>query len=186
MKYIITLIMLTLISGCAGLTSPARKHELDKDVYWIEYDATRRGSVVALNDKIWKSCAEPTPDVAISTLAKLEVKIGVKGELTQNIVNLAEKTQMVLFLRESLFRLCEISINNNMPSKDVETLYKGVMNAALALVTKESKETDAKTKLVQERMKSANRAEALYKNLIKNKVKPEIIQNILKNIYNNI
>lgn len=44
MKYVIIVISISLIAGCASFTSPARYHELETNKsYWIDYDVTRRG-----------------------------------------------------------------------------------------------------------------------------------------------
>ncbi len=137
MKYIILIAVSVIVTGCSSLTDPARKHELDiKKSYWMDYDASRRGALLFGADSSWKACAEPAPDVAIGIVAKL----AGKGEFAQSIVNLAEKTQMVLFLRESLFRLCELSINTNITVDETKDLYKTVIDTALELVKNETAE----------------------------------------------
>lgn len=40
---------------------------------------------------------------------------------------------MVQFLRESLYRLCEQSLNENIPYGEVKNAYLAVINAALAM-----------------------------------------------------
>ena len=187
MKYIVLIILSLVIFGCSSFTSPARKHELDSSkTYWMDYDVTRRGTIVSGTASAWKACAEPAPDAAIGVVAKLEGTLNVadqgeiagKGELAQSIVNLAEKTQMVLFLRESLFRLCELSINTNISADKTKELYETVIEAALALVEKETAEIN----LEQQRLASANQAQFIYQYLSEKGVDPDIAQELLRNM----
>lgn len=185
MKYLILTAFFAVISGCSSFTSPARTHELNTSKsYWMDYDATRRGTIVYAKDSSWKSCAEPAPDAAIGIVAKLEGKINVanqgegtaKGALAQSIVRLAEKTQMVLFLRESLFRLCEISLNTNINATQTKELYSTVIKAALELV----KNDTASLNLEQQRLASANTAQFIYQYLSEKEVKSDVVQGLLK------
>jgi type III secretion system FlhB-like substrate exporter len=187
MKYIILIVFFITVSACSSFTSPARKHELDSSKsYWMDYDVTRRGTIVAGSASSWKACAEPAPDAAIGVVAKLEGSVKVadqgeasgKGELAQSIVNLAEKTQMVLFLRESLFRLCELSINTDIDADKTKELYETVINAALALVEKETAEIN----LEQQRLAAANQAQFIYQYLLEKGVEPDIAQELLKDM----
>lgn len=187
MKYLFVLTLISFVVGCSSFTSPARKHELDsKKSYWMDYDVTRRGTIVSGSGSTWKACAEPAPDAAIGVVAKLEGGLEVagqgeatgKGELTQSIVNLAEKTQMVLFLRESLFRLCELSINTNITPDKTQALYRAVLDSALALVEKEK----AEIQLEQQRLQSADQAQFIYQQLSESGVDPVIIQDLLNSL----
>ena len=187
MKYIIFIVLSIIVTGCSSFTSPARKHELDNSKsYWMDYDATRRGTIVSGTASSWKACAEPAPDAAIGVVAKLEGTLNVadqgeasgKGKLAQSIVNLAEKTQMVLFLRESLFRLCELSINTNIDADKTKELYETVIGAALALVEKETAEIN----LEQQRLASANQAQFIYQYLSEKGVDPNITQQLLEDL----
>ncbi|WP_370167096.1 hypothetical protein [Marisediminitalea sp.] len=187
MKNLIPMAVCTIMMGCTSFTSPARKHELDSSKsYWMDYDVTRRGTIVSGTTSSWKACAEPAPDAAIGVVAKLEGTVKVadkgevsgKGELAQSIINLAEKTQMVLFLRESLFRLCELSINTNIDADKTKELYETVINAALALVQKET----AQINLEQQRLASANQAKFIYEYLINKGVDHNIAQELLRDM----
>ena len=64
-------------------------------------------------------------------------------------MQLAERTQMVLFLRKFLFSLCALSINTNISADDSKD--------ALALVEKEKSEVGLQTK----RLESANQGSYL-------------------------
>lgn len=181
----LTLVAISLF-GCSSFTPPARMHEMDSThSYWLDYDVTRRGTLISnTTSSSWKACAEPAPDAAIGMVAKLQGSLDIagqgkaegKGELSQSIVNLAEKTQMVLFLRESLFRLCELSINKDLNSQQTKELYESVLKSALALVEKEKAEIE----LNQKRLESADQAQFIYQYLNEKKVDPKIVEDLLK------
>lgn len=144
--HVVLALGIPLLSGCAGLTSPARMHELgDGKGYWFDYDASRRGTVLVGQDPktqkfAFRSCAEPAPDVALSLASKIESQLSykeisgqAKGDLAINAVKLADRSQMVMFFREALFRLCEISINQNLSNGEITGLYTEIIKTALRL-----------------------------------------------------
>ncbi|MFZ3185263.1 MAG: hypothetical protein WA173_14110 [Pseudomonas sp.] len=128
-----------LLSGCTNLTSPAREHSLDPAKnYWFDYDASRRGAVMIPGNSEMKICSEPSPDVALNLVSKIETSIEKteigkaegSAEFNTAIVKLAERTQMVMFLRESLYRLCEQSLNQKFTPAEVITAYSNVIATA--------------------------------------------------------
>ncbi|MCA9801329.1 MAG: hypothetical protein KC777_05055 [Cyanobacteria bacterium HKST-UBA02] len=108
---------LLFLSGCASLTSPARKHTLEPGgSYLVDYDATRRGAYILQKDSGARVCAEPAPDVALESISRIiaELRLAQQNadgkaqiELSTKVVELAGRSQLVLILRESLYRLCE-------------------------------------------------------------------------------
>lgn len=169
MKYRISLIAVCssviFTSGCSTLTSPARIHELESGKsYWFDYDATRRGTILVSADsnakeKVLRSCAEPAPDVALNLASKIESQLSykdisgqAKGDLAINAVKLAERSQMVMFFREALFRLCEISVNSSLSSTEISNLYGRIIDTALRLGSDKAIDVDLtkiKLELVQ-------------------------------------
>ncbi|CCQ89997.1 exported hypothetical protein [Nitrospina gracilis 3/211] len=152
-----TIVLFLLVStvGCAHFVDPARDHELETNKqYWLDYDASRRGTFFFKdNAGNYKTCAEPSPDVAYKLAEKLEAMgtyAGVEGkgkaDFNQDVVNLAERTQMIMFLREALFRLCELSMNSNLKPDDHVKLYKDVLKAALNLAESEASKSQARLK----------------------------------------
>lgn len=134
------------LSACASLTSPARVHELDKGKnYWFDYEGSRRGMIlVSSTDRaghpVIRSCAEPSPDVALALGAAASaggqyqgVHASGEGNVTQSVDVLGERTQMVMFFREALFRVCELSLNQNMPPDQIAGLYNEIIRTALRL-----------------------------------------------------
>ncbi len=187
MKFLFIVATSIAIHGCASFTSPARMQEMSSGAsYWMDYDVTRRGTIVSAASSDWRSCAEPAPDAAIGLVAKLEGGLSLpakadanaKGELTQSIVSLAEKTQMVLFLRESFFRLCELTLNTQLSADKTENLYRSVIDAALELVKKERAEIDLQAK----RLEMADQAEFIYGFLSDRDVDQTVIQDLLKEL----
>ncbi|HBN9511489.1 hypothetical protein [Pseudomonas aeruginosa] len=131
-----------ILSGCTNFTSPARSSKLEVDTpYWFDYDASRRGAFLVPDDKKIKICAEPPPDVALSLVSKLETTIKKdevgeatgKAEFNASVVKLAERTQMVMLLRESLYRLCEQSLRHDFTNEQILKAYEDTVKAAADL-----------------------------------------------------
>lgn len=143
-------------SGCASLTSPARMSRLQPGhSYWFDYDASRRGMVLAItNDKagnaVVRTCAEPAPDVAMQIAANASLEANTPGATSASAGGtaaqaariLSERTQMVMFFREALFRVCEISLNQDLSSEHVVTLYQHIIDTALKLGSDKAFEVD--------------------------------------------
>ena len=145
--------LILLLAGCANFTSPARKHSLDSGSYWMDYDASRRGMLVLdspQEGRKWVVCSEPAPDVALNLVNKIEGDLtagdtdiaGGKAEVTASAIKLAERTQMVSFLRESLFRLCELSLGNEFTADQSKEMYLKVLQTALTIVEKDRAEAE--------------------------------------------
>lgn len=134
---------LLFLSGCATVTSPMRTHALENGKpYAIDYDATRRGAYILPGDGSMKVCAEPAPDVAMESitsiianlkLAQPNADASAQIELQQKIVELAGRTQLVLVLRESLYRLCEQGVNGQLNNEQIAMLYKQALDTVLRL-----------------------------------------------------
>lgn len=163
MNRLTLLLSVSALCGCSVFTGPARKHDLETTKnYWFEYDATRRGTVLvsvpANGSTTFRSCAEPSPDVANSLTSKIEsqlqykdLSVEAKGELAVNAVKLADRTQMVMFFREALFRVCEISLNVSLSPEVVGRLYDRIIDTALHLGTDKAFDFDAqKAQLVSQ------------------------------------
>jgi hypothetical protein len=135
--------------GCTTLTSPARHYALDHQdkVYWFDYASERRGAFLIPRGTVSNSqqssfsvCAEPVPDVALAHSTELigsaklpeTVDAELKAKFASEVVQLAGRTQTILFLRESMYRLCEQGVNGNLTPEEVRDLYVEVINAAVA------------------------------------------------------
>ena len=158
---VLPLLLIAVLSGCTNFTSPARYHEVDATkAYWLDYDASRRGALVVPGGVDIKTCAEPSPDVALTLISKLETTIKdkagldatAKAEFNASVVELGKRTQMVMFLREALFRLCEQSLNNDFSKEEVLDAYNKVISAAIDIFEKDK--LDAKARASQAETKA--------------------------------
>jgi hypothetical protein len=135
-----------LLSGCANFQPSTSVHTLaTNQPTFIDMDASRRGVVIIprADGKGYYSCSEPSPDVAVETVTRIlaEIKLSngsnidakTEMEFKTAIVNLSQRTQTLLFLRESLFRICEQSANQSLSSEQVTKLYELAITTALKL-----------------------------------------------------
>jgi hypothetical protein len=143
------------LGGCANLTSPARMHELaDNKSYWFDYDASRRGTILSYKSgtgSALATCAEPAPDVALAFTSKIlaEAKVTppagttaavdakAEAEFRSNVVELAKRSQTIMFVREAMYRLCEQALNGHLPQSAVADLYKLIIEASVKLADAE-------------------------------------------------
>lgn len=139
------------LGGCASmLRAPVKVHPIEDPTkpHWVEVDASRRGVLIVPrpDGKGYLVCSEPSPDIALSVAASLiaEVKLAnpnidakTQLEFNQAVIDLSKRSQTLLFLRESMFRLCEQSINQNLSSEQVMKLYEEAMKTALKMAEAE-------------------------------------------------
>jgi len=137
-----------LLTNCTNLSNPARSHALDsRGTYWFDYAADRRGSIMVAapvtdgRPSGVMICAEPAPDVAQNFVNSLKAQGGYQGasaqvqaDLNSTIVQLAGRTQVILFMREAMYRICEENLDGNLTNQQVFELYKSVINASVQLV----------------------------------------------------
>ena len=158
--FIVGLLLIGVSVGCSFFILPASEEKLNSNQsYWFHYEAARRGGFLIGTDSTGKSnvkmCAEPAPDVALARTVEVIAKGAYQGataqaqaKLSEQLAQLAGRTETVLILRESLFRLCELSINSQSSPTELQALYKMVVEAAVDLAKTEL------TKAETERMKT--------------------------------
>ncbi|MCQ9379732.1 hypothetical protein [Methyloversatilis sp. XJ19-49] len=85
-----------------------------------------------------RSCAEAAPDATLKLIARLEATQGKSqggsAELDASVVRLAERTQMLSFLRESLYRTCERAATGQISKDEAAAAYDKVMNSVHAII----------------------------------------------------
>lgn len=85
-----------------------------------------------------RSCAEAAPDATLKLIARLEATQGKtqggSAELDASVVRLAERTQMLSFLRESLYRTCERAAAGQISKNEAAAAYDKVMNSVHAII----------------------------------------------------
>lgn len=151
-----------LLTGCASFSPPASSTALHaKQPYFFDYAADRRGAVLIPTPKGGTLlCSEPVPRVAQSVVLAAQAAVtgqSVKGGVGAGVkpVPISDEV-MVLFLREAMYRLCELSIN--LASLDapyrapVLGLYTEVVQAAVNLsgTTENAELARIKAKSVQD------------------------------------
>lgn len=151
-------------SGCTFFSRPATEEKLDANqAYWFHYEAARRGGFLVGADSKIKMCAEPAPDVALARTVELMGKGAYQGasaeaqaKLAEKLAQLGGRTETVLILRESLFRLCELSINNPaLPPAELKGLYKDVIDAVVQLATADVTNAQAEEKKAKAELENA-------------------------------
>jgi hypothetical protein len=158
-KIMIMLVLLVtlIIQGCSIHTlvkndkgsAKVYKLKADRRVTYFIYDYT--------NNKTF-TLSEPSPDVILERTTDITNKLGIgnatsdtvstsqKIKLANKAIELGERTVAVNILRDALFRLNEMNINNRNAPIEVtyKTLFDSILNAskqiALAEVIKQKKE----------------------------------------------
>lgn len=175
MKKMSLLLALISLAGCANFTSPARKSPIDiNQSVWFDYDGTRRGAILIPETSKVRTCSEPSPDVALNLVSKLDgtIKAPKAGEATGNaefnssVVKLAERTQMVMFLRESLYRLCEQTLARDYTNAEVLAAYNKTIDTAVEIIKLDRARADtekAKAEAVSQAIQQGVPPETLQK-----------------------
>jgi hypothetical protein len=168
MPGLLALTALCWLTACANLTPPSQATPLEAGKsYWLSYDASRRGSIIAPTGHKLRSCSEPAPDVAMSFVSSLKGSLttpggasatGVDASLNATAQALAGRDDLVLLAREALFRICEASLNGFIQSADVRPLFQDVFQqvkeiAVAQAQTAKSKATTAEAEVMRLKLK---------------------------------
>jgi hypothetical protein len=151
-------IAVALLSGCASMTTPSSSTDKSTDIhkeYWAKYDHSIRPAPSAQPAKPLfvaapsatavpaevpraRTCSESAPDSTLKLIESLEKSAGAKtggsAELDASVVRLAERTQMLGFLRESLYRTCERAAAGQITKEEATAAYDKVMNSVHAII----------------------------------------------------
>jgi len=135
-----------LLPGCAALQPSTSVHAVSSNQpTFIDMDASRRGVVIIprADGKGYQFCAEPSPDVALETVTKILAEAKTNGnanidaraeaEFRTAVVQLSKTAVSIRFLRESLYRVCEQSVNQNLSADQVERLTTLAISTAMKL-----------------------------------------------------
>ncbi|MBP9807420.1 MAG: hypothetical protein WC028_09930 [Candidatus Obscuribacterales bacterium] len=136
------------LAGCAVAPS-VRVHPLTAaQPTVVDLDASARAIIMVPkpDGKGMAVCSEPSPDVAMSAVASMlaqvkldnpNVDVQTKLDFQTAVIDLARRSQFVNFQRESLFRLCEQGMNQNLSSEQIFVLYQQVLQTSLKLAEAE-------------------------------------------------
>lgn len=146
-----------MAAACASTPQISSSHHYKLDpgqMHAVTYTARGRGAYVLRDkDNKWtKLCAEPFPDAVASESAQRETGLDVQAALTYaaiagnlglksndlqkasaDIVDVAERTEVVLVLREALYRVCEANLNGTLTAEDTKAAFDGILSTARSL-----------------------------------------------------
>lgn len=143
MRLEVSLAILMALSLAACNRSVHRLDEAKSTV--VRFQAQDRAAFVLDPGSGAKFCAEPSPDIAQDILkkalvsAEVDVFDYVKGgtkidaSKTARVVELAGRTELLMLIREMLYRLCEMSINVGDDTERFKVLskkYQAVLDLA--------------------------------------------------------
>lgn len=154
MKHAVLLVAITVL-GCSSSTGRVAQvsmlHTPSKDGAVVAYDGRGRGAYVQV-DRPFKVCAEPPPDVSANLSAESQSStkasidslinaIAVKAALDTNqqekagstIVDVAHRTEVLMVLREALYRLCELNLNGVLKEDETKRAFDYVLRTTRQL-----------------------------------------------------
>jgi hypothetical protein len=121
-------------------------------------------------------------------LASIDCK-GIKGEasaeVAEKLIQFGQRTQTIMFLRETLFRLTEVGNNAGLDKVEYQELYKQVVQAAADLAKTEvevakKEAAKAETKKAEAETEKAKAVtEKIHKFETLNKSDPELFRKLL-------
>jgi len=136
------------LSGCANFFPPATVIDLPEGAHAISSDASRTNTLVTVNAGKLRSCAAPSPDVAITFANALKATLpnqaDVDATLSATAVALAGRDDGVLLAREGLFTICELNANGAIKDADVMNAFQEVFKGVVAVETAVQKTQQAK------------------------------------------
>lgn len=112
-----------------------KKDSLQPTLFWAQYDATRRGSMLYIdkNQRV-RMLSENPPDAAIQSITEITAKVsGLKGDVGEaeaafkaqkSIAELGKRTAAVNMLRDALYRLNELYYATTDEKKEIIQLLK--------------------------------------------------------------
>ncbi len=135
MKTSILSIIISSIVLCSCSTHQTLYDRLDSktknsqnEIYMVSNDALRRGSYFIKHNNKIRFISEPPPDAVIAVTREFANKIDynklnndLKVKITESLSTLGERTVAVNILRDALYKLTEISLNNDGQTIDNQT-----------------------------------------------------------------
>lgn len=138
-------IVLGTCSGCSHFDG-ADVHALSENssASVVFFNPDSRATIAIPNEAQhlkYKFCSEQASDVAFNKAMETAQKVSVSTngvdigaenayQLANTAVLTAQKSQGVLFLREAMYRLCEMSLNNTLDKAELKNMWDGVLKTA--------------------------------------------------------
>ncbi len=144
------------LAGCATAPSVSVHQLQPNQPYWMTTDASARGitMIPRPDGKGMEVCAEPSPDAMLQTVAQLTAQVQLQNpqvdaqtqvQFSTAVIELTQRTQTIVFLREVLYRVCEQSLNQNLTSDQVMQLEEMAMQTALKMAEADLAKTQNST-----------------------------------------
>lgn len=143
-KSIVAILLAILLCGCS---TTQKINVPDAGVTVIDYGPDRRGSYLMKTDEGKHIIvSEPAPDVALEITRSLGLSattIGnladpnLKADYANKVVDLANRSQTLQVLRESLFRLSEMSASSDISEEQRVTLFTKVLDTVRVIAATE-------------------------------------------------
>lgn len=147
------------LAGCAVNPAVSTHPIVANQPTILTTDASARGIILLPrpDGRGMAVCAEPSPDAMLQTVAQMIASVKLQNpqvdaqtqiNFQTQVIELSKRSTVILFLRESLYRICEQQINQNLSSDQVMQLYTMAMQTALKLA--EADATNSQTKLAEQ------------------------------------
>lgn len=119
---------------------------IEPTLFWAQYDATRRGSMLYVdkNQRI-RMLSENPPDAAMETIMGITAKVkGLQGDIGEaeaafnaqkSIADLAKRTAAVNMLRDALYRLNELYYATADEKKDIIQMLQDFKSKNINITT---------------------------------------------------
>jgi hypothetical protein len=144
------------LAGCATAPSVSVHQLQPGQPYWMTTDASARGifMIPRSDGKGMYECSEPSPDAMLQTVAQLTAQVQLQNpqvdaqtqvQFSTAVIELTQRTQTIVFLREVLFRTCEQAANQNLNSDQIMQLYTMAMQTALKMAESDLAKTQGAT-----------------------------------------
>ena len=133
----------TTVTKIGDSTTTVTNNEISPTLYWAQFDATKRSSLVAAipdpNNKAVsiKVLAENTPDAAIESISKITAQMKnkdftaeVAGEVARSIAQIKRSSAVENF-RTISYRLAELVNNKGDVDPGVEKLFESLISSSV-------------------------------------------------------
>lgn len=132
----------------------------------MDFDASRRGGFLVGSNGNFQLVLEPAPDVAVASVVEFITKAKVKEALdaeqttrvTESLTELGKRTSSVMLLRESLFRLNQLSAAGKINESALTNLFFKIVSEAGQIAKAEIDSEATKAKAAEARAAQANAA----------------------------
>lgn len=157
-----------MLTSCSVFTPPASEYELKPNTsYWFDHDSTRSSAIFSPKNSSVKYCMAPPPDVSLSLISSLKAgmttqqinEINADAKFSTAVVDLARRTEVTNFIRDTLYRVCEMRLQGDIGERELQ-IFLAAIKSAEDMTSSELKEKQIE--LIKEaRLAGANQEDIL-------------------------